>query len=184
MCDFVSWIEKNGNLYYLTDKEIFSPEGEIKLAECQDNDYIGHGAIDKFYGLRRTGTRREVRDFWKRGVLPAELSKKIKRFDKWWGRTFKRYFQNDDLRYIIAHASPKWREKAWTQLLKQKPGNNDLRYIIQYASPKWREKAAQQLLKQKPDNYDLRCIIQYASPKWREKAQKELDKRQKRRSKE
>ena len=112
MCNFISWIERDGELYYLTDEEIFSSFGREMLDGCQDNDFIGHGAIRRYFQLAGEGTDHEVRKFWNAAALPKELSRKIKNFDKYWGKTFHRYFTNGDLRYIIAVAPEKWGEKA------------------------------------------------------------------------
>jgi len=172
MCEFISWVEKDNRLFYLTDKEVFSKQGKKALKGCKDNDFIGHGAIRTYFMI--DGTDKEQRDFWNL-TEPKELADKLKEFDKHWGKMLKSgYFMNDDLRYIIDYASDKWRAKASEQLLTQQPSNDDLRYIITYASDKWRVKAWQQLLTQQPSNTDLRHIVINASDKWRAKAWQQL----------
>ncbi len=120
MCDFISWIKKDGAIFYLTDKEVFSEEGEKKLKGCLHNDFIGHGAIREFWHIKG-GTDHEVRDFWNTEKLPKELAEKLKSiesFDAHWSRMLKEgYFQNDDLRYIIEYAPDTWKERA-KRLLK------------------------------------------------------------------
>ena len=149
MCEFISWIEKNGGILCLTDREVFSEEGREKLKGCLHNDVIGHGAIRVFYEITG-GTDKEVRDFWNVSLLPKELADKlvsIKEFDKHWGQMFRAgHFQNDDLRRIIVYAPNEWRGKAWKQLLKQKPGDDDLRRIIMCAPNEWKEKARKLLI--------------------------------------
>ena len=120
MCEFISWIETAHGLCYLTDDEIFSSYARERLQGCQDNDFLGHGAIRWFYNFEY-GIDHENCDFWDTSRLPAELAVKINNFDRWWGKTFSHYFQNDDLCYIIEHAPDKWRAKAAEKLLKKKP---------------------------------------------------------------
>jgi hypothetical protein len=176
MCDFISWIEKNGVLHYLTDAEIFE-DGKLspRLEGCRDNDIIGHGAIRKYYAIQ-AGKEFETKKFWEKGALPNELEKKVKKFDKFWGKTFAsgKYFQNDDLYYIICNAPESWKAKAWEQLIAQKPSNDDLRYIICYAPESWKAKASEQLIAQKPSKHDLRHIIYYAPESWKAKASEQL----------
>lgn len=62
MCEFISWIEKGNDIFYLTDKEIFSKQGQELLLGCKDNDFLGHGAIRKFYSLQY-GREHEVKNF-------------------------------------------------------------------------------------------------------------------------
>jgi hypothetical protein len=175
MCDFVSWIDIKGMIYFLTDAEIFSDLGREKLSGCKDNDFLGHGAIRRFYDLKDKGVDRENKNFWEEvSNIPEIIRSKLQNFDHNWGKTFEEYFQNDDLRYIIEYAPDEWKSKAWEQLLKQSPSNSDLRYIIEYAPDEWKKKAWEQLLKQSPSNDDLRYIIRYAPDEWKSKAWEQL----------
>jgi hypothetical protein len=125
MCDFVSWktVERNGEtlLLYLTDAEVFSEEGRKLFNDCKDNDPLGHGAIDRYYGLNGKGMEHEIRDFWNTNKLPKELAEKVTNFDAHWGKMFTSgCFQIDDLEYIVQNGPEKWKEKAGKQLLVQK----------------------------------------------------------------
>ena len=150
MCDFISWLEDSkGVLHYLTDKECFI-DGVLNpiLEGCKDNDIIGHGAIEKFYGIK--GKHVEIRDFWKLEELPTEIADLVRtpeEFLKNFGKMFN-YFQADDLRYIIKYAPKPYQELACKQLLKQEPSKYDLTYIIEYA-PKPYADFARQLLEGK-----------------------------------
>ena len=127
MCEFVSWVEWNNKLYYLTDAEVFSDLGREKLAGCKDNDYLGHNAIRKFWGIPdKEGTNCEIQNFWELDKLPKEISDKIKEFDKWWVNIWEKYFMNDDLRCIIYNAPATYKAKAAKQLLLQKASNEEL----------------------------------------------------------
>ena len=173
MCEFISYVKKSNQLFYLTDDEIFSKEGREKLSGCQDNDFIGHGAIKKFFDIKG-GEDHEVRDFWNTDKLPKELADKIANFDSYWGKTFKKYFMNDDLRYIISKAPEMWKSKASELLLTQNPSNIDLRYIVCYSIEKYKAKASEQLLAQNPSNIDLRDIICYSIKEYKSKAWEQL----------
>lgn len=140
MCEFISWIEKDGDLFYLTDREVFSEQGKEILKGCKHNDYLGHEAIRLFYNIKG-GNDHECRDFWDINKLPKELANKVKDFSKYWGGMFREYFQNEDLCHIIYYAPEPWKVKACQQLLKQKPSNQDLSYIIYFAPEKWKVKA-------------------------------------------
>lgn len=140
MCDFISWIEveKDGekHLLFLTDKEVFDdPHGREKLDKCQDNDFIGHGAIRAYYGLADgVGEECEVREFWRKDALPEPLATMVKDFDRHWGRMFSRgVFQDDDLGYIIMNAPRSWSRKAWNQLKRQRPAAYVILGIIAFS---------------------------------------------------
>jgi len=73
MCDFISWMRNGLELYYLTEKELNSPKGDLLLSR-KDNDPLGHGAIRKYFGLEGITTAKEFenRDFWN-GNLPEPI---------------------------------------------------------------------------------------------------------------
>ena len=78
MCEYVSWIEKDGKLLYLSDDDVYSSHGRKKLSGLQDNDAIGHGAIRAYYGLARyEGTDHERTDWWARD-LPDEIKSHVR----------------------------------------------------------------------------------------------------------
>jgi len=87
MCKFVSWIEKDGVLWYLTDKDIQSKRGKEyrDYNPCRDDDR-GHGAIRWFYDLKG-GKERECFDFSTPSNFPSEIVEAIKQgnFSRWFG---------------------------------------------------------------------------------------------------
>ncbi len=158
MCDFISWVEKDGEVLFLTDKEVYSKRGRELFGDCKDNDVLGHGAIRKYYGkdgkLLVGGWNHEEGFFWKVERLPKEIQslhpEYPDQFMQRWGRMWNGgFFQNDDLRYIICYAPEAWKEKAAEQLMQQNPSNDDLRDIIEYAPEAWKEKAREELKKRK-----------------------------------
>ena len=176
MCDFISYIKNKDGIFYLTDKEVFGSRG-LEM-DFKNNDPIGHGAIEKYYGV--TGEHKEVRDFWNTEKLPGELAKKLSSVESFldnWGLMLKRgCFENDDLRYLVRYAPDEYRALASEQLLKQSPTKYDLRYLVRYAPDKYRSLAWKQLLKQSPTNYDLTHLVEYAPDEYRALAKLELKK--------
>ena len=172
MCEFLSCVVVKDKYYYLEDKDVFSSYGRKVLAGCNDNDVLGHGAIRKYYNIKNgVGRDVEYKNFWELDKLPNdEIRRKVESFDVYFGKMFRKCFQNDDLCYVIVWASDEWREKEWVQLLKQGATNYDLCWVIKYASDEWREKAWVQLLKQGATNYALRYVIEYAPDEWKKKA--------------
>ena len=181
MCEFISWIEveRDGekHILYLTDQDAFSHYGRKKLEGCQDNDFLGHGAIRKFFGLASDeGINHEYQDFWNKKKLPKEIAEKIKNFNKHWGKMWGRCFQEDDLCYIVEYGNSYWKAKARKQLMKQKPDHDHLRHIIQYGTRPWKAKAAKQIM-ENPYREDLLFIIEFGDRPWKDKAWKRLMKR-------
>jgi hypothetical protein len=91
MCQHISWIELfNGAVLFLTDKEVFSEEGRLRLSGTLHNDIVGHGAIRTFYGLSRNeGIDYEVNDFWNKERFPKEIAQYLESpqtFLNTWGR--------------------------------------------------------------------------------------------------
>ena len=81
MCNFVSWIEHNNNVYFLTDNDL-KPK---KLKEFKDynslwyEDLPGHGAIRWFYPeLEGRGVEHECEDFSTPENFPPEIVTAIK----------------------------------------------------------------------------------------------------------
>ena len=74
MCEFVSWIEKDGKCYFLTAADLASKRGKQLIKHCKnDDDLVGHGAIRWFYGEFTGGTERECTDFASPDNFPREI---------------------------------------------------------------------------------------------------------------
>ncbi len=115
MCEFISWIEKEGEVLFLTAKDIDSEHGKKTLESSLNNDFLGHGAIRRFYGpdgkSLSGGTNRENRAFWD-GNLPQKIK------DAWNNGELDgmmRYLQGDDLEYIVNWAPAKFVDWTMTQ---------------------------------------------------------------------
>ena len=179
MCNFLSYIEKGDNFYYLDDSKVFSKEGRALLKHCQDNDILGHGTIRKYFsdtdGKPMTGGKNcEVNDFWNTEKLPSELATKVKNFEQHWGRMLKTGLFQNALLGMVMYAPEEYKALAWKQLLKQEPSNYDLRYLVMHAPEEYKALAGKQLLKQGPSNDDLRCLVEYAPEEYKALAWKQL----------
>jgi len=79
MCEFISWIEHNGKLYYLTKKQLDSKKGKQLAEYCgRTEDLVGHGAIREYYGFSG-GLDRECTDFSIPDNFPDEIVSALKR---------------------------------------------------------------------------------------------------------
>jgi hypothetical protein len=81
MCEFISWIEKEGDkgkkhVLFLTNADLDTRKGK----KLDNRDKTGHGAIREVLGLSAScGQQRECVDFSKPSNFPAEIVKAIKR---------------------------------------------------------------------------------------------------------
>ena len=81
MCEPMSWIEYDGNVYFLTAKDLRTKEGrELKkyLGSAYKEDVVGHGAIDNYFGLMGQGVHHEVNDFTDPSRFPPQIVEAIK----------------------------------------------------------------------------------------------------------
>ncbi|MFA5154757.1 MAG: hypothetical protein WC554_19585, partial [Clostridia bacterium] len=75
MCQFVSWIELDRRVYFLSDKQLATTRGKAlkKWTEC-DDDLKGHGAIRHYYHINNSnGIDRECSDFSTPDNFPPEI---------------------------------------------------------------------------------------------------------------
>ena len=82
MCDFISWIEHQGDIYFLTNQELNTKEGrELKeyLGTAFYDDIKGHGAIDRYWGLKDKGIHGECTDFSTPDNFPPVIVEAIKK---------------------------------------------------------------------------------------------------------
>jgi len=114
MCEFVSWKKDSlGEVFFLTDKDVFSPHGRSTLLGTKDNDVFGHGAITAFYGKAVAYLAQfENKKFWKKSSFPAEIATHLESPETLldtWGNMLRRYLQPDDAYYILTNAPEPWR---------------------------------------------------------------------------
>ena len=90
MCRFLSWIEYDKQLYYITAAELKSEKGKDLLKESGSKDDIwGHGFIRNYYGLTPSqGKDFEINEFNKFSELPKELKEKTKNLRKYFNLMF------------------------------------------------------------------------------------------------
>ena len=83
MCEFVSWKEYDGKLYYLDNDKLNTKDGRALIKFLKDEnslcDLCGHGAIERYYPeIAGKGHNKEVTNFSSPDNFPLEISKKIK----------------------------------------------------------------------------------------------------------
>jgi hypothetical protein len=79
MCEFVSWVEHEDKLYYLTANLLNTKEGrDLKkfLGTAYAEDIKGYGAIEHYFGIK--GKHCECTDFSSPNNFPAEIVKAMK----------------------------------------------------------------------------------------------------------
>jgi len=192
MCEFPSWIEVwqeagvgKTAIFFLSDREVFAVDGHSRnaLSRCAANDMLGHGAIRNYF-LIDQGRQHEYKAFWEdTGFLPEELAEKLKTPETFlanWGRMFTsgKYFQNDDLLYVVQFAPMKWARMFFCQLIKQKDNATQLAMIAE----NWRRltlarAAYEALQEQGMSNGILAKIATYAGDKIASDAWHALQKR-------
>jgi hypothetical protein len=102
VCDFISWIDVDGKLLYLTDADVKSSHGRHALEDVQDNDVLGHGAIRAYYSMSQyQGVNHERRDFWA-DDLPDEIKKVVK--SGACANMIKLSFEMHDIDYVVRSA--------------------------------------------------------------------------------
>jgi hypothetical protein len=78
MCDFISWVEKDGAVLYLTGKDLKTSRGKAMRARIGD-DVCGHGAIREYFDiLPGVGVEKECTDFSSPLNFPAQIVADIK----------------------------------------------------------------------------------------------------------
>ena len=82
MCEFISWTEYKGELYYLTNYELNMRPGiefKKKLHNNFYGDIVGHGAIKEYFGLHHLRcTDFECTDFSTPDNFPKEIIEDFK----------------------------------------------------------------------------------------------------------
>ena len=78
MCEFVSWVEHEGAVLFLTTGHLRDKKGK-ETAERRGDDVNGHGAIREYYDLKPgVGVERECLDFSTPDNFPAQIVDAIK----------------------------------------------------------------------------------------------------------
>src|SRR3972149_3005880 len=78
MCEFISWKEKNGKVYFLSDDQLKTREGKELIKTIPTEELCGHGAINEYYGDTVKGAiNHECTDFSSTKYFPPEIVKMI-----------------------------------------------------------------------------------------------------------
>ena len=91
MCNPISWIEADGNVYVVTDAEIKSELGREMLREVGAEDIWGHDFCRRYYKIMG-GREHEQNDFGKPGLFPPEIKKLLENFNGNFGEMMKLCF--------------------------------------------------------------------------------------------
>lgn|SRR3990167_6084493 len=95
MCNPISWIESDGNVFIITDDEIKSEKGKQLIKECGSmEDIWGYGFCRRYYELGNAGKEFEINDFSKLDKFPMEIQKLLKNFNKNFGEMMGLYVPN------------------------------------------------------------------------------------------
>lgn len=79
MCEFASWIEYDGEVYFLTNADLDTLAGKKLLEPDYVDDICGHGAIMHFYPeLRNKGIHNECENFMNPNNFPEPLVTALK----------------------------------------------------------------------------------------------------------
>ena len=82
MCDFVSWIEYDDQILFLTDAELNTKRGR-ELRKYLGNQYYedikGHGAIRFYYEIGDKGHNKECTDLSDPNIFPSVITEAIKK---------------------------------------------------------------------------------------------------------
>ena len=79
MCEFISWVEHENTLYYLTANLLNTKEGRAlkkHLGAQYNEDIKGHGAIERYFGIK--GKHHECDDFSSPKNFPEEIVNAMK----------------------------------------------------------------------------------------------------------
>ena len=120
MCEFVSWIEYEDQILFLTDADLNTKRGrELKdyLGE-KYMDISGHGAIRFYYEIGDKGHNRECSDFSDPDEFPPAIIEAIKK-----GKFSKIAMPENPLQLIKAQAWAKYKKiqiPAWAKYEKIK----------------------------------------------------------------
>lgn len=83
MCEFSSWVEERGKIYFLTPAQVFNTRRGRELQEWSQNiqdDIKGHGAIRYYYGLDSgEGKDGDCADFSNPENFPREIIDAVKK---------------------------------------------------------------------------------------------------------
>ena len=78
MCEFISWVEKEDKVYFLTSKQTMSPRGkELKLRFKGEGELLGHASIRAYFDIVG-GNDKECSDFSTPDNFPQKIVTAVK----------------------------------------------------------------------------------------------------------
>jgi len=81
MCQFVSWVERRGKVYFLTSEQLESERGQkwIQEQKVSPDDLCGHGTIRLWYRIDAgDGRDKECTDFSTTDNFPTPIAEAVK----------------------------------------------------------------------------------------------------------
>ena len=144
MCEFISWIEKDDKVVFLTGDDVFkSKRGKQLRAYMQADDVNGHGAIRWYYNFTG-GKDRECVDFSSPNNFPAEIVVAIKSGKMRGMGTAKclltpaTYAEYEKIEQLASAEYEKIRQEAYAEYEKiQQPAYAEYKKIKQEASAEY-----------------------------------------------
>ena len=169
MCDFLSWTEYKGKLFYLTNFELNTRDGKNlrkKLGKNFNEEIKGHGAIKEYFGLPHGRCKDfECTDFSSSINFPPEIAERLKQ------GLFSQIGKNTDL--LTQPALDEYKkitQPAWNEYKKiTQPALDEYKKITQPAWNKYEK------IKQSAWN-KYKKITQSAWNKYKKITQSALDK--------
>lgn len=186
MCHFISWIEKDGEVYFLTDADYKSSHGQKLLRETGDiTDFVGHGFIRKYYNLIG-GLEYENSIFWELNLpekkTPEKIKETLKDFETFkdnYSLIFKNCLEQHELINVILHAPEPYKKFAWKKFLNYKENKQGLACILEYADEPYKKFAWDILIKRGLSNDNLTYIVKSLPEPYKKFAWKILIKKDK-----
>ena len=80
MCKFISWVDVDGTLFYITDDDVNTSNYQELLRKCGNNDdSLGHGFLREYFQLGGKGIDKEVNNLTYIHLLPKQIISDIKK---------------------------------------------------------------------------------------------------------
>jgi hypothetical protein len=118
MHEFLSWIQKDGHIYTITDTELGSSRGVSLRKQYRGHNLFSVQFLRQYYGLIG-GKAFCAPEFWKIAELPPTLVFMVANFERYWGKALQGgCMPLEELFRIQCEAPPDWQERVFVPFLK------------------------------------------------------------------